>query len=93
MPAPAIKIYPSIVEIRSAGSIRLMALSYYLDYQPEKAKLFVKKVLQMNPDYHLNFRDDDLSEFRTEVNNQEVVPSLTFNIYGGYGMNSISPHW
>lgn len=69
---------------------RLAALSNYLDYQPEKAKFYVKKMLQLDPDYSLNFRDDDLSEFRAEVLNQDVLPVLQLSVFGGFGRNSIS---
>lgn len=69
---------------------RLMAQSFYLDYQPEKAKFYVKKVLQLNPEYHMNFRDDDISEFRAEVSNQDVLPVYQIVAYGGYGLSSIA---
>jgi len=68
---------------RKVNIFRLAALSFYVSGQPEEASEYVKKMVELDPDYRNNFVDGDLGEFRDAVLNLESTPFLTAGIKVG----------
>ena len=67
----------------SASMFRLAALSSILTGNPEEADKYITRLLQYQPDYGENFREDDLEEFRHLVLNKSTHPSIIIGIRAG----------
>jgi len=67
----------------SASMFRLAALSSILTGNPEEADKYITRLLQYQPDYQENFREDDLEEFRHIVLNKSTHPSIIVGVKAG----------
>lgn len=71
---------------------RLAASAYLLNNQQKEARIYIKKLLEIDPDYAKRFRTDDFTEFKTEVNNMLVVPRLKYGLTFGTNFTGIREH-
>ena len=69
---------------------RLAAISYFLDYKSEKATQYVQELVKLDPDYRNNFREDDIAQFKAEVNSLDAIPSFKLGIHSGANFTSVS---
>jgi len=67
----------------SASMFRLAALSSIMTGNPEEADKYITRLLQYQPDYKENFREDDLEEFRLILLNKSTHPSIMLGIRAG----------
>ena len=67
----------------SASMFRLAALSSIMTGNPEEADKYINRLLQYQPGYKENFREDDLEEFRLILLNKSTHPSIMLGIRGG----------
>jgi len=70
----------------SANIFRLAALSSILTGDPVEADHYITRLLQYQPDYKENFREDDLEEFRLMVLSKSVRPSILLGLRIGFTM-------
>jgi len=66
-----------------ANIYRLAALSAILMGNPDEADIYITQLLQYQPDYGENFREDDLQEFRLILLDKSTHPSLMIGIRAG----------
>jgi len=67
----------------SANMFRLAALSSIMTGNPEEADKYITRLLQYEPDYSENFREDDLEEFRHIVLDKSTHPSIILGLRAG----------
>jgi len=67
----------------SASMFRLAALSSIMTGNPEEADKYITRLLQYQPNYKENFREEDLEEFRFILLNKSTHPSIMLGIRAG----------
>jgi Outer membrane protein beta-barrel domain len=63
--------------------IRLAALSCIIKGDPVKAIEYVRKLIEYQPDYKNNYRDDDLMEFRLMIDKTIALPDVRIGVNAG----------
>jgi hypothetical protein len=67
----------------------LIALSYHVLNEDEKANLYVRKLLVLKPDYQ-KYPNIDPMDFRKRVNRFKVSPKIYLGLYSGINITSVA---